>query len=67
MNRIDQVAMTQQIEAATNQIEALVQVLETTLKAVDHLGRVVALMDARVIALENPTPPKPMQFGLGPA
>tara|TARA_R110000787_G_scaffold192112_1_gene303671 strand:- start:283 stop:486 length:204 start_codon:yes stop_codon:yes gene_type:complete len=67
MTRIDQVAMVEQIEAAASQIEALVEVLETTLKAVDHLGRVVALLDARVIALENPPPPEPMQFGLGPA
>jgi len=53
MKRIDQAAMVAQLAQQAKQIERLVGVVETTLSALDRLGRTVQLLNARVETLER--------------
>ena len=57
MTRIDQAAMVDVLAKQAKQIERLVGVVETTLSALDRIGRVVQLLNARVETLERPREP----------
>ena len=49
--------MVAELAKQTAQLERLVGVVETTLSALDRIGRVVQLLNARVETLERPREP----------